>query len=313
MRRLLMSLFFAAVSAACLAQSGETASRLTRDTILIGDQVEWIIPLEVAPGEKYFLEDISDPPAPGVEIIKPLEMDTVRQSRSKIEIEGKVVLTSFDSGSYYLPNLIAMVEHGSGAIDTLFVQGPALEVTTVPVDTATYVIKPLKGQIKYPLTFGEVFPWVLLALVVGAAAYAVVRLIRMRRANRTFLGKPIVKDPPHIVALRSLEKIRKQKLWQSGRQKQFYTEVTDALRIYIADRFGIATLERPSKEMLADLKKQNMDESLYGSMSELFERADLVKFAKYEASEAENEEVVPGAVRFVNATYVTQIDQEEKK
>ncbi len=308
-----MSLFFAAVSAASLAQSGETLSRLTRDTILIGDQVEWIIPLEMAPGEKYFLEDIDNPPTPGVEIIKGLEMDTVRQSRSKIEIEGKVVLTSFDSGSYFLPNLIAMIERGGGTIDTLFVQGPALEVSTIPVDTAAYVIKDIKGQIKYPLTFGEVFPWVLVALTVAFAAYAVVRLVKMRRANRTFLGKPIVKDPPHIVALRSLEKIRKQKLWQSGRQKQFYTEVTDALRIYIADRFGIATLERPSKEMLADLKKQNLEESLYDRVSELFSRADLVKFAKYEASEAENEEVVPSAVRFVNATYVTQVDQEEKK
>ncbi len=313
MRRLLMSFFFAAVSAACLAQSGEALSRLTRDTILIGDQVEWIIPLEMAPGEKYFLEDISNPPAPGVEIIKGLEMDTVRQSRSKIEIEGKVVLTSFDSGSYFLPNLIAMIEREGGAIDTLLVQGPELEVTTIPVDTATYVVKDLKGQIKYPLTFGEVFPWVLLALVVGAAAYAAVRMVKMRRANRTFLGKPIVQDPPHIVALRSLEKIRRQKLWQSGRQKQFYTEVTDALRVYIAGRYGIATLERPSKEMLADLKKQNIEENLFEGVSQLFNRADLVKFAKYEAGEAENEEVVPGAVRFVNATYMSQVDQEEKE
>lgn len=313
MRRLLMSFFFAAVSAACLAQSGEALSRLTRDTILIGDQVEWIIPLEMAPGEKYFLEDISNPPAPGVEIIKGLEMDTVRQSRSKIEIEGKVVLTSFDSGSYFLPNLIAMIEREGGAIDTLLVQGPELEVTTIPVDTATYVVKDLKGQIKYPLTFGEVFPWVLLALVVGATAYAAVRMVKMRRANRTFLGKPIVQDPPHIVALRSLEKIRRQKLWQSGRQKQFYTEVTDALRVYIAGRYGIATLERPSKEMLADLKKQNIEENLFEGVSQLFNRADLVKFAKYEAGEAENEEVVPGAVRFVNATYMSQVDQEEKE
>lgn len=313
MRRLLMSFFFAAVSAACLAQSGEALSRLTRDTILIGDQVEWIIPLEMAPGEKYFLEDISNPPAPGVEIIKGLEMDTVRQSRSKIEIEGKVVLTSFDSGSYFLPNLIAMIEREGGAIDTLLVHGPELEVTTIPVDTATYVVKDLKGQIKYPLTFGEVFPWVLLALVVGATAYAAVRMVKMRRANRTFLGKPIVQDPPHIVALRSLEKIRRQKLWQSGRQKQFYTEVTDALRVYIAGRYGIATLERPSKEMLADLKKQNIEENLFEGVSQLFNRADLVKFAKYEAGEAENEEVVPGAVRFVNATYMSQVDQEEKE
>ncbi len=115
------------------------------------------------------------------------------------------------------------------------------------------------------------------------------------------------------MALRSLEKIRRQKLWQSGRQKQFYTEVTDVLRVYIAGRYGIATLERPSKEMLADLKKQNIEENLFEGVSQLFNRADLVKFAKYEAGEAENEEVVPGAVRFVNATYMSQVDQEEKE
>ena len=135
----------------------------------------------------------------------------------------------------------------------------------------------------------------------------------MRRANRTFMGKPIVKDPPHIVALRALDKIRKAKLWQNDKQKQFYTEVTDALRVYIADRYDIVALERPSREMLADLKQQDMDPKLYDNMEELFTRADLVKFAKYQASAEENEEVIPDAVRFVNATYMTQLDEEKKE
>ena len=143
--------------AVCLAGRAQNnpATRLSRDTILIGDQIEWIIPLEMAPGEKYFLEDIADPPAPGVEIIKPLEMDTVASNRKQIKVEGKVILTSFDSGSYYLPPLIAMIERKGGAVDTLYMEGPTLEVTTVPIDTATYVIKDLKGQIKYPLKFSS--------------------------------------------------------------------------------------------------------------------------------------------------------------
>jgi hypothetical protein len=313
MRKLILTMMLMAACVAGRAQVGNPATRLSRDTILIGDQIEWIIPLEMAPGEKYFLEDIADPPAPGVEIIKPLQMDTVSRSRGSVKVEGKVILTSFDSGSYYLPPLIAMIERGSGAVDTLYMQGPTLEVTTVPIDTATYVIKDIKGQIKYPLKFGEVVPWLLAALLLAALIYAVVRWIKMRRANRTFLGRPIVKDPPHIVALRALDKIHKQKLWQNDKQKQFYTEVTDALRVYIADRFGIAALERPSREMLSDLKKQDIEDGLYGKMDDLFTRADLVKFAKYQASAEENEEVIPDAVRFVNATYMKEIDEEKKE
>lgn len=313
MRRLILTMMLLAACVAGRAQEGNPATRLSRDTILIGDQIEWIIPLEMAPGEKYFLEDIADPPAPGVEIIKPLQLDTVSNGRKSVKVEGKVILTSFDSGSYYLPPLIAMIERKSGAVDTLYMEGPTLEVTTVPIDTATYVIKDLKGQIKYLLKFKELLPWIGLALLLALIVWALVRWIKMSRANRTFLGKPIVKDPPHIVALRALDKIRKQKLWQNDKQKQFYTEVTDALRVYIADRYGIVALERPSREMLADLKKQDIEEALYGKMDELFTRADLVKFAKYLASAEENEEVIPDAVRFVNATYIKEIDEEKKE
>ena len=313
MKRIMLLALLAFLSAGLSAQERAPQTRLSRDTILIGDQIEWIIPLEMAPGEKYFLEDIADPPAPGVEIIKPLEIDTLKSARGRLAIEGKVILTSFDSGSYYLPPLIAMIERKSGAVDTLYMEGPTLEVTTVPIDTATYVIKDLKGQIKYPLKFKELLPWIGLALLLGLIIWALVRWIKMRRANRTFLGKPIVKDPPHIVALRTLDKIRKAKLWQNDKQKQFYTEVTDALRVYIAGRYGIVAMERPSGEMLSDLKKQDIEAGLYDNIAELFSRADLVKFAKYQASQQENEAAIPDAVRFVNSTYMQEIDDESKK
>ena len=291
----------------------ESATLLSRDTILIGDQIEWIIPLQLRDGEKFFIEDIPDPPAPNVEVIKGLEIDTLSRKKGLLELQGKVILTSFDSGSCFLPPLIAMIERSSGKVDTLYMEGPTLEVTTIPIDTATYVIKDIKGQIRYPLKFKEVLPWAGLALLLAALVVALVRFVKLRRENRTFFGKPIVKDPPHIVALRSLDKIRRQKLWQNDKQKQFYTEVTDTLRQYVADRYGISALERPSAEMLADLRKQDIEAKMFEEIESMFNTADLVKFAKFQASAEENEEVIPTAVKFVNTTYLAELDSESEK
>ena len=65
--------------------------------------------------------------------------------------------------------------------------------------------------------------------------------------------------------------------------------------------------------MLADLRKQDIESGLFDKMEQLFTRADLVKFAKYQASAEENEEVIPDAVRFVNATYMKEIDDEKEE
>ncbi|MBQ7222186.1 MAG: hypothetical protein IJS02_01825 [Bacteroidales bacterium] len=285
-------------------------SLLSRDSILIGDQIEWVFPLEFSEGENFFLEEPEDPVVQGVETISKLSFDTLSAKKGLVKVEGKIILTSFDSGSYYLPNLLALIERENGQVDTILFDGPVLEVNTIPIDTSNYVIKEIKDQMKYPVTFREVALWVLLVLLIAAVIYVIVRYIKYRKENKTFFGKPVVKDPPHIVALRSLDKIHKQKLWQNSKQKQFYTAVTDTLRVYIADRFGIVALERPSGEMLEDLKKENIDAGIYEEVSELFARADLVKFAKYEAGAEENENTIPVAVRFVNASYQQEIEEE---
>ena len=285
-------------------------SLLSRDSILIGDQIEWVFPLEFSEGENFFLEEPEDPVVQGVETISKLSFDTLSAKKGLVKVEGKIILTSFDSGSYYLPNLLALIERENGQVDTILFDGPVLEVNTIPIDTSNYVIKEIKDQMKYPVTFREVALWVLLVLLIAAVIYVIVRYIKYRKENKTFFGKPVVKDPPHIVALRSLDKIHKQKLWQNSKQKQFYTAVTDTLRVYIADRFGIVALERPSGEMLEDRKKENIDAGIYEEVSELFARADLVKFAKYEAGAEENENTIPVAVRFVNASYQQEIEEE---
>lgn len=309
---LLPVLLLALAAPLCRAQDdGALRSRISRDSILIGDQVEWTLDFQLAPGEAVSISKPGAEPVPGVEALGEMALDTLSDKKGTLSLRGRIILTSFDSGSYVLPPLYVLMARADGSIDTLEYTGPRLAVNTIPIDTATFQPHDIKGQIRYPVTFREVIPWVGLALLVAALGWLLVRWIRLRRQNRDFFGKPVVKDPPHIVALRSLEKTRAQKLWQAGKQKQFYTQVTDALRQYIADRFDVAALEQTSAEMFRDLQDKDIEPELKEKLKDLFTTADFVKFAKHTASDQENENAIPTAIRFVNETYMKEIEKEE--
>lgn len=288
-------------------------SRISRDSILIGDQVEWTLDFQLAPGEAVSISKPGAEPVPGVEALGEMALDTLADKKGTLSLRGRIILTSFDSGSYVLPPLYLLMARADGSVDTLEYAGPRLAVNTVPVDTATFQPYDIKGQIRYPLTFKEVIPWVGLALLLAALVWLLIRWIRLRRQNRDFFGKPVVKDPPHIVALRSLEKTRAQKLWQAGKQKQFYTQVTDALRQYIAARYDVAALEQTSAEMFRGLQDKDIDPDLKEKLKDLFTTADFVKFAKHTATDQENENAIPTAIRFVNETYMKEIEKEEEE
>ena len=315
MKRTLLTVLFLFGVSLCFAQEAGSddilRSRLSRDSILIGDQVEWTLDLTLAPGEQARISKPGEQPVPGVETLGELALDTLSQKKGVLALRGHVTVTSFDSGSYVLPPLFVLLAHEDGTIDTLVYEGPSLAVNTIPIDTATFQPYDIKGQIRYPLTFKELLPWIGLALLLGAAVWALVRWIRLRRQDRDFFGKPVVKDPPHIVALRSLEKTRSQKLWQAGKQKQFYTQVTDAVRQYVSDRYGVSAMEQTSAEMFRDLEDKEIDPALTGQLKDLFTTADFVKFAKHTATAEENENAIPTAIRFVNETYMKQIEEEE--
>lgn len=314
MKRLFATILALALcTAATYAQEGQPATRLSRDTILIGDQIEWILDLKLKQGEEFYVEKPESEPAPGVETISPFHFDTISVKKGIMNVRGSSVLTCFDSGSFFLPPVIVALQRENGSVDTIFYDGPVLEVNTIPVDTAGFEPGDIKGQIKYPLTFKEIAPWLGLLVLVSAIVFVVVRWIRLRRENLSFFGKPVVKDPPHIAALRALEKIRAQKLWQNGRQKQFYTGITDTLRQYMAERYGIAALEKTSNEIFADLEGRDISPELLMKIKELFSTADFVKFAKHDASAEENENAIPTAVRFVNETFMQQMETENKE
>lgn len=331
-------LLFFALSTIAGAQEVKSSS-LSKDSIIIGEQVIWKTvftapersKVGVAPYAALLNASVAGDTTGGaapyslgerLDILRDFTLDTLSVKEGRTEIAADIILTSYDSGSYKLPLPLVVIQNAPELdsreevvtrMDTLRFETPVLEVRSVEVDTAGFEIRDIKGQMRYPITFGEVFPWVLLGLLLLVALYLVIRYIKYRRENKDFFGRSLHKDPPHIVALRRLEKIRGEKLWQNGKEKQFYTGVTETLRTYIEARYNVPAMEKTSSEIMEELKDKEIEEKVYGRLQELFQLSDLVKFAKHSPTIEENEEVIPGAVTFVNSTFMQTLEAEKEE
>ena len=288
------------------------SSQLSKDSILVGEQVVWSTVFSLPQEQEIVLvpyAGVVEAEKAPIDVVHDVKLDTLAIKNGIKELEAKLLITSFDSGYYKLPLLVALTPQG----DTIYLDSPFLDVTNIQIDTANFVMHPIKGQAVYPITFMEVLPWILLACGIMCAAYLVYRYIKYRRENRDFFGKPVVKDPPHIVALRALDKLHNEKLWQNGKEKIFYTGITDTLREYIENRYGVSAMEKTSSEIIHSLEGMEIEKKVFNELDELFKTADLVKFAKYVPQTGENEEAIPVAVRFVNSTFMQELEDEKQK
>ncbi len=310
----------AAQDSASVAYAGEAflEQLQPRDSVLIADQLRYGFELEkVESGTGFMFPDYSQGFCEGVEVVSPWRLDTVRVVKGKkkapelMDIRGSVVITSFDEGRYELPPVSVVRISPKGVPDTLYFSPKIMDVKTMPVDTAAFKVHDIKDQIRYPIEFREVVPYIggalLLALIILAAVWLTRKYIRKKADDMAS------REPAHIRALRKIDKFRGDSFWAPEKQKAFYSGVTDALREYIAARFGVSAMEMTTKEIFDGLKGMDITPELFGEVRELFERADYVKFAKYVATQNENASVLPVAVKFVTMTYQEEIDAEAGK
>ena len=285
-----------------------------RDSILIADQVLYGCELkDVEEGTVLGFPEVKQEENASLMVLGEWQIDTLKVRKQKkgapslLDIRASLRMTAFDEGEYRLPAIAVARLDREGVVDTLVFNPSVLAVRTMPVDTATFQLHDIKGQIKYPVTFREILPYLCLALLLAALVALAVFLVRKYRRKKV---EAELQDPAHIVALRKLETYRGDKLWAPEKQKQFYSGVTDTLREYVVRRYGIGAMEMTTKEIFDDLKDKDVPEDLYAELKELFERADFVKFAKYVADNTENASAVPLAVRFVTTTYQSEIESQ---
>ncbi|OJV23006.1 MAG: hypothetical protein BGO30_01105 [Bacteroidetes bacterium 41-46] len=275
-----------------------------RDTLLIGDQATFSFITKVPAGSNFFLQNLQRDLGNNIELVSQPKTDTLKTDSSGTELQTTFTFTSFDSGSHVIPLINGYLQNPDGSIDTVTFDAGKLEVTTIQIDTTTYRPFDIKEQMTYPYTVKEFLPWIAVAVAAVAIIFFFIRLWKRWRERRSLFAEPSIPDSPYIAALKELETIRNERLWQNNQMKLYYTRITDVLRVYIEARFALQAMEKTSAEILHELRSKEIEESEYNSLKELLEVADLVKFAKYVATETENENAIPRAIRFVSTTAI---------
>lgn len=241
---------------------------------------------------------------PGIEVISSSPIDTSKVNDGKRQVlTQKYIITSFDSSLYYIPPMEVKVNGKVYKSNNL-----ALKVYTFDVDT-THVdsIFGLKPNIDINISKSDVksrIPAMLLFIVFTVILILmIIRLLRNKSIFHKIRNRQRIS--PHKSALQKIEKIKEENLVYSENSKEYYTQLTDVLRQYLSDRFGVNAMEMTSTEIIGHLKKQGDEESL-SELRQLLVTADLVKFAKYTTLNNENDRNLAAVIEYINKTKIEE-------
>jgi len=302
-------LFFLMVSGTIAwGQGYKATAKLEPHTILIGDQVNLNLNFSFPSGTQVVWPSIKDTILGNIQVISRTKVDTSWSADKKnLQLRQELRLTCFDSGFYTIPPIRFYYRNlPDTTIRFEQTEIQILTVHTLAIDT-TLAIKPIKGPVKIPFSILEYLPWIIAGLLfLAIAGFLIYYLIKRKKGEPIFLLRPSVKYQPHEWALMELEKLRKKKLWQAGKMKEYYTELTDILRKYIEDRFRLMAMESTTGEILEDLEEKiGIQKEFRTTLGKILSMADLVKFAKYMPLPEDHEQSMEDAVDFINKTYTT--------
>ena len=243
-----------------------------------------------------------------VEIAERPAADTIDLDNNRIQINRDLIIQSFDSGMWIIKP-IPYVVNG----DTAFCNQLTLKV--LPVDVSQMKdINDIKPVEEVPFNLFDWLPdywwvWLLgLALIIGGIwAY---RKYYKKGINPL---KPSRKRlPPYEEAMINLRNLKAAQLWQQGQEKEYFTGLTDILRVYIDRRFHINAVEMTSTQIIDTLKKNDETKAVNEQLEMILEVADIVKFANARPLADDNEVAYQRAVNFVEETRPVEPEKKEE-
>jgi len=295
---ILLSLFYSV-----RGQDVKITSAFDSARIYIGDQIGFTVTIDKPEGLNLQLPVFKDTIIKSIEIINGPRIDSSRVN-GRIKIIQKYLVTSFDSGRYQVPPVFAETKNESG-LKRFYSDYSLLEVVRIniaPADTVSKIFDIIKPY-RAPVTIGEILPWALIAILIAAIAWFVLKLLKKFKRSDRETETIIIPDPAHIIAFRALEKLRDEKLWQKNEVKLYYTRVTEILRQYLENRFRVSSLELTTSETLDALVKSGFKrDGSFNQLKSILTSADLVKFAKYAPLPEEHESIFSDSWNFVMVT-----------
>lgn len=299
----------------CFAQNIYANGSINRDSIFAGQPFNYKIDIKMP--EEYVIDwtTTKDTLNKSIEVIKRSEITNTPISNGDMIFSQTLTLTSFDTGYVEIPPI--GIKYSKSIDDTTknncFTEYMYIYVEPVSIDT-TMAYKPIKTPIKQGITFIEVSTFAGGVIILAGLILLAIYLIKRSKNKDKIDEEEYIPEIPAIVTARErLSKLKDANLWQSGKSKEYYTDLTDIAREYLEGQFNIDAIEMTSDEILEEVKKLQIDKLILSKLEHTLTTADLVKFAKANPSPTENETSFSDINSFVEESYIFHQEMEKKK
>ena len=292
------------------AQSISAKASVDSTVYLVGDYIHYRVNVNYDKSIKIIPPVIEDS-LKNVDLIK-VNNPVYAENNGRKSASFDFILSKYDSADVTIPPIDIFYRVGKdtmsqAGIDTA--DATLKYVQTNPVKFAVRLvkvnlqkdIKDVKAPQKIPLDWKIIILWILIALIVLGVSYYLYKRYKQKKSNQPVIKKEI-KLPPHVIALNSLNTLDEKKLWQNGKIKEYHSEITEIIRRYFSERFGLHALELTTSETM-ELLRTTKDTEIIRDITESFlNNADMVKFAKFSPLGSVNEEMMKQAVEIVEKT-----------
>ena len=219
-------------------------------------------------------------------------------------------------GSYNIPEMaVTYTDKLDNTInDTVVTEEKQISVKSLlPNEGAEVELKDIRGPFTLPPDSGRlvILAILFLLLIAGSAA----AFFYWRKIFRSKVEQKIRLEP-HDIAFAELEKLLAQGLLAEGEVKLFHLRISNIMRRYIENRFGVRAPEQTTEEFLTAVSNIRLHErSILGSnrtlLADFLRHCDLVKFARHEPTTAECEKTVSLCREFIEKTKESRIQRAE--
>ena len=291
-----------------IGQKINISAALDSTKIRIGEQVKLDLYVSYSAKQnnlKIQWPNIADTITDKIEVISVSVIDTTSPDKSNPDIiqqHQQITISAYDSGYFAIPRFKFFINNDSA--NAFYTQSLFLEVNTVPTDSSITKTKDIKPP------FAEAFNWKWYSKYFywGFSFLVIIILIILITIYFTKKNKIVVlksekpKIPAHIIALQSLEKIKNEQIWKEEKTKEYYSSISDTIRLYIEERFKVNALESTTAEIMKAFRSQVVDKESKDKLQQLLMLSDLVKFAKQFPIISEHTFTLQNAFDFVNET-----------
>ena len=310
MVRFLLIPLLAVLSGSLYSQTIKVSSSTDTTDYLVGDFINFNIEI-VAAKSVQVLDPVIPDTLSKLDLIsksKPILNETEKSNT----INYNFVLAGYDSVSATIPPVtIEYRSEGDTVLKRITTDPVYVNIHTVPVST-TEEIKDVKSPLTIAFDWMELFIWLALGLVVLIVGWLLYKRYKKKKSELR-VEKKLVKIPVHVKAFTALDELEKQQLWQKGKIKEYHSNITEIIRIYFEERFGLPAMELTTSESIQQLRSTKEAENIIDLTFDFLSNADLVKFAKFQPLQSVNEEMMSQARNIVQNTIpVSSLLREEE-